>query len=70
MRFIVSVLVVQMIPGEAMMFTIYGMIDDWRLMNTLLGLGIVYLGRASSPSRSGRCADSSPAFRRTSKRPP
>lgn len=41
--FIVSVLVVQMIPGEAMMFTIYGMIDDWHLMNTLLGLGIVYL---------------------------
>jgi len=40
--FIVSVLVVQMIPGEAMMFTIYGMIDDWHLMNTLLGLGIVY----------------------------
>lgn len=40
--FIVSVLIVQMIPGEAMMFTIYGMIDDWRLMNTLLGLGIVY----------------------------
>ncbi|MEU1972227.1 carbohydrate ABC transporter permease [Microbacterium sp. NPDC019599] len=41
--FIVGVLVVQMIPGEAMMFTIYGMIDDWHLMNTLLGLGIVYL---------------------------
>ncbi len=41
--FIVSVLVVQMIPGEAMMFTIYGMIDDWRLINTLVGLGIVYL---------------------------
>ncbi|WP_431778275.1 carbohydrate ABC transporter permease [Microbacterium aurantiacum] len=41
--FIVSVLVVQMIPGEAMMFTIYGMIDDWRLMNTLVGLGIVYV---------------------------
>ncbi|WP_438355017.1 carbohydrate ABC transporter permease [Microbacterium sp. CJ88] len=41
--FIVSVLIIQMIPGEAMMFTIYGMIDDWRLMNTLLGLGIVYL---------------------------
>lgn len=40
--FIVSILIVQMIPGEAMMFTIYGMIDDWRLMNTLLGLGIVY----------------------------
>ena len=41
--FIVSVLIIQMIPGEAMMFTIYGMIDDWRLMNTMLGLGIVYL---------------------------
>lgn len=40
--FIASVLIVQMIPAEAMMFTIYGMIDDWRLMNTLLGLGIVY----------------------------
>ncbi len=40
--FIVSVLIVQMIPGEAMMFTIFGMIDDWRLMNTILGLGIVY----------------------------
>ncbi len=40
--FIVAILIVQMIPGEAMMFTIYGMIDDWHLMNTLLGLGIVY----------------------------
>lgn len=41
--FIVSVLIIQMIPGEALMFTIYGMIDDWRLMNTMLGLGIVYV---------------------------
>ncbi|MDY0910554.1 carbohydrate ABC transporter permease [Microbacterium sp. CFBP9034] len=41
--FIISVLVIQMIPGEAMMFTLYGMIDDWRLMNTMLGLGIVYV---------------------------
>lgn len=41
--FIVAVLIVQMVPGEAMMFTLYGMIDDWRLMNTLLGLGIVYV---------------------------
>ena len=40
--FIISVLIVQMIPGEAMMFTIYGMLDDWRLINTMLGLGIVY----------------------------
>lgn len=41
--FIVTVLIVQMIPGEAMMFTLYGMIDDWRLMNTMMGLGIVYI---------------------------
>ncbi|GAA1838127.1 carbohydrate ABC transporter permease [Agromyces salentinus] len=41
--FIVSVLVVQMVPGEAMMFTIYNMVDDWRLMNTLVGLFIVHL---------------------------
>jgi N,N'-diacetylchitobiose transport system permease protein len=41
--FIISVLIVQMIPGEAMMFTIYGMIDDWRLINTLIGLSIVYI---------------------------
>lgn len=41
--FIVSVLVVQMVPGEAMMFTLYNMIDDWRLMNTLLGLFIIHL---------------------------
>ena len=41
--FIVAVLIVQMVPGEAMMFTIYGMIDDWHLMNTMLGLGIVYV---------------------------
>ncbi|KRA22492.1 sugar ABC transporter permease [Microbacterium sp. Root61] len=41
--FIVAVLIVQMVPGEAMMFTIYGMIDDWHLMNTMVGLGIVYV---------------------------
>lgn len=40
--FIVAILVVQMIPGEAMMFTIYGMLDDWRLINTIIGLSIVY----------------------------
>ncbi|WP_367948807.1 carbohydrate ABC transporter permease [Microbacterium sp. NC79] len=41
--FIVSILIIQMIPGAAMMFTIFGMIDDWRLLNTMVGLGIVYL---------------------------
>ncbi len=38
--FIVTVLIVQMIPGEAMMFTIYAMMDDAHLKN-LLGLSIV-----------------------------
>ena len=38
--FIVSVLIVQMIPGEAMMFTIFAMMDDAQLKN-LLGLAIV-----------------------------
>ncbi len=41
--FILAIIIIQMIPGEAMMFTIYYMIDDWQLMNTMLGLGIVYV---------------------------
>lgn len=40
--FIVGILVVQMIPGEAMMFTIYNLIDDMRLMNSVLGLALVH----------------------------
>ncbi|WP_326845052.1 carbohydrate ABC transporter permease [Microbacterium gorillae] len=38
--FIVTVLIVQMVPGEAMMFTIFAMMDDLHLKN-LLGLAIV-----------------------------
>ena len=41
--FIVGILVVQMIPGEAMMFTIYNLIDDMHLMNRLLGLALVHV---------------------------
>lgn len=41
--FVVGILVVQMIPGEAMMFTVYNLIDDMRLINTLLGLALVHL---------------------------
>ncbi|WP_166319864.1 carbohydrate ABC transporter permease [Microbacterium excoecariae] len=40
--FIVGILVVQMIPGEAMMFTVYNLIDDMHLMNTLIGLSLVH----------------------------
>ena len=41
--FIVGILVVQMIPGEAMMFTVYNLVDDMRLMNTLMGLALVHI---------------------------
>lgn len=40
--FIVAILVVQMIPGEGMMFTVYNLIDDMHLMNSLLGLSLVH----------------------------
>lgn len=40
--FIVAILVVQMIPGEGMMFTVYNLIDDMHLMNTLIGLSLVH----------------------------
>jgi N,N'-diacetylchitobiose transport system permease protein len=42
-QFVVAILIVQMIPGEAMMFTIFGMIDSWQALNTIIGLTIVYL---------------------------
>lgn len=41
--FIVVILVIQMIPGEGMMFTVYNLIDDMHLMNTLLGLSLVHI---------------------------
>ncbi|QGQ21047.1 ABC transporter permease subunit [Cellulomonas sp. JZ18] len=41
--FVLSILVVQMIPGEAMMISIFQLVDGWRLLNTVVGLGIVYL---------------------------
>ena len=41
--FIIAILVVQMIPGEAMMISIFRIIDGWQLLNTIVGLGIVYV---------------------------
>jgi N,N'-diacetylchitobiose transport system permease protein len=41
--FIIAILAVQMIPGEAMMISIFRIIDGWQLLNTIVGLGIVYL---------------------------
>lgn len=41
--FIIAILVVQMIPGEGMMLTYYRMIDGWHLLNSVVGLGLVYV---------------------------
>ena len=41
--FIIAILVVQMIPGEAMMLTYFRLIDGLHGLNTILGLGVVYI---------------------------
>ncbi|MDQ0423999.1 carbohydrate ABC transporter permease [Cellulomonas iranensis] len=41
--FVLSILVVQMIPAEAMMISVFQMIDSAQLLNTVVGLGVVYL---------------------------
>jgi N,N'-diacetylchitobiose transport system permease protein len=41
--FIVAILVIQMIPGEAMIVSIFRVIDGWHLLNTIIGLTIVYV---------------------------
>jgi len=41
--FIVTILVVQMIPGEAMIVSVFRVIDGWHLLNTILGLTLVYI---------------------------
>ncbi|WP_374205028.1 carbohydrate ABC transporter permease, partial [Actinotalea sp. C106] len=41
--FVVAVLVVQMIPAEALFISQYQMLDTWQLVNSVLGLTIVYV---------------------------
>jgi N,N'-diacetylchitobiose transport system permease protein len=41
--FILTILVVQMIPGEAMIISVYRVLDGWSLLNTIAGLSIVYV---------------------------
>lgn len=41
--FIVTILIVQMIPGEAMIVSIFRVIDGWNLLNTIAGLTLVYV---------------------------
>lgn len=40
---IVGVLVIQMIPAEAMIVSTYRVLDGWQLLNTALGLTLVYI---------------------------
>ena len=41
--FIITILIVQMIPGEAMIVSIFRVLDSWQLLNTIIGLTIVYV---------------------------
>jgi len=40
---IVALLVAQMIPAEAMIVSIFRVLDGWQLLNTVIGLTLVYL---------------------------
>jgi len=41
--FIVAVLVIQMIPAEALFISQYRMLDGWGLLNSVIGLSVLYL---------------------------
>jgi N,N'-diacetylchitobiose transport system permease protein len=41
--FILVILAVQMLPGEAMILSIYQLLDGWHLTNTVIGLSMVYI---------------------------
>jgi N,N'-diacetylchitobiose transport system permease protein len=41
--FIIAILVVQMIPAEAMIISIFRLVDGWQLLNSILGLSMVYI---------------------------
>ncbi len=43
MSFIVLILVIQMIPAEAMIISLFKVLNDWRLTNTIIGLSLTYL---------------------------
>ncbi|WP_336631021.1 MULTISPECIES: carbohydrate ABC transporter permease [unclassified Microbacterium] len=41
--FIVAILVIQMIPAEAMIISTFRVLDGWHLLNTIIGLSAVYI---------------------------
>ena len=41
---IIAILVVQMIPAEALFISQYRMLDGWALLNSVVGLSLLYIG--------------------------
>ena len=41
--FIITILIIQMIPAEAMIISVFRLIDGWQLLNTVIGLSLVYI---------------------------
>lgn len=41
--FIIAILVIQMIPAEAMIISTFRVLDGWHLLNTIIGLAAVYI---------------------------
>ena len=41
--FILAILVIQMIPAEAMIISVFRVLDGWYLLNTTIGLSFVYI---------------------------
>jgi N,N'-diacetylchitobiose transport system permease protein len=41
--FIIAILVIQMIPAEAMIISTFRVLDGWQLLNTVIGLSAVYI---------------------------
>lgn len=41
--FIIAILIVQMVPAEAMIIAIFRLVDGWHLLNTIVGLSAVYI---------------------------
>jgi N,N'-diacetylchitobiose transport system permease protein len=41
--FIITILVIQMIPAESLIISTFRVLDGWQLLNTILGLSFVYI---------------------------
>lgn len=41
--FIVTILIIQMIPAEALIISVFRLMDGWQLLNTVIGLTAVYV---------------------------